>query len=56
VSGAKGLSTGSLCGMSDVLPEDDEGRVNSDLEFEDAVRLMLNTDLREPGEDEAEAE
>jgi hypothetical protein len=28
------------------------GRVNTDMEFEDAVKLMLSTDLREPGEAE----
>ncbi len=27
------------------------GRVNTDMEFEDAVKLMLNTDLRESGEE-----
>jgi hypothetical protein len=36
----------------DMDPEDDEGRVNCDLEPEDAVRVLLNTDLREPDEDE----
>ena len=37
--------------MSD--PEDDErGRVNADMAFEDAMRLMLNTDLRESAADE----
>jgi hypothetical protein len=29
------------------------GRVNTDMEFEDAMKLMLNTDLRETGDDEA---
>ena len=32
------------------LPEDDEGRVNSDLEPEDALRVLLNVDLRESDE------
>lgn len=27
------------------------GRVNTDMEFEDAVRLMLNTDLRDEDEE-----
>lgn len=34
------------------VTEDDEGRVNSDLEPEDAIRVLLNVDLREPEEDE----
>ena len=39
--------------MSDTMGEDDEGRVNvEDMETEDALRLLLSTDLREPEEDE----
>lgn len=39
--------------MSETMdPEDDEGRVNTDLEPEDALRVLLNVDLREPDEDE----
>jgi len=41
--------------MTDVGPEEDEleGRVNTDMEFEDAVKLMLSTDLREETEGKA---
>jgi hypothetical protein len=36
---------------SDAEPENTlSGRVNTDMEFEDAVKLMLDTDLREPEE------
>ena len=38
--------------MSDTMDEDDEGRVNVEGETEDALRVLLNTDLREPEEDE----
>ena len=39
--------------MSDTMEpeEEDEGRVNVDMETEDALRVLLNTDLR-PDEDE----
>ncbi len=37
--------------MDDATEDEEErGRVNTDMEFEDAVRLMLNTDLREDDE------
>lgn len=42
--------------MQEEEPEDEGkelgGRVNTDMEFEDAVVLMLSTDLREKDEDE----
>ena len=43
--------------MTDVAPEAESnelgGRVNTDLPFQDVVQVMLNTDLREPEDDEA---
>jgi hypothetical protein len=34
--------------MSDTVDEDDEGRVNvEDMETEDALRVLLNVDLRD---------
>jgi hypothetical protein len=40
----------SVPGFANGPDEDEPGRVNVDMEFEDAMRVMLNTDLRESGD------